>query len=132
MNNTIYLEETMSKLGEGFFELIYTNQTTHSRCHQRKIRIIEMQKWFARIALKGARHRSQLLRCELANVELNQYCAPCRGDLTHLFALPTDFAWSLEAGPGIDYESGVCILQCLQIIDSGSPPFIMKIYGFSP
>jgi len=29
-----------------------------------------------------------------------------RGDLTHLFKLPTDFAWSLEAGPGIDYESG--------------------------
>ena len=29
------------------------------------------------------------------------------GDLTHVFKLPTDFAWAPDAGPGIDYEKGI-------------------------
>jgi len=28
------------------------------------------------------------------------------GDLTHVFKLPTDFAWAPDAGPGVDYEEG--------------------------
>lgn len=29
-----------------------------------------------------------------------------RGDLTHIFHLPTDFAWTMDSGPGMEIEQG--------------------------
>ena len=29
-----------------------------------------------------------------------------RGDLTHVFHLPTDFAWTMDSGPGMEIEAG--------------------------
>jgi len=41
------------------------------------------------------------------------------GDLTHVFKLPTDFAWAPDAGPGVDYEEGafMFVRPCAAVAD---------------